>query len=201
MKRKQDIERFRRPELFLSDLVTASARGDLLDRSENARIFYRATVLAVDVFGGQLENPLGSGGVSHTVDGKSVSFKATVGPDNPKNSVKARIVNDGFDQFLSDELVRVFWPFFSEHDVMPVKPGEHVYVIFEDQDFQHGLWLTKVPGHENTNFFKGEDSYQTGDSSLASKFGDAPASSANLATDQVAGERLISTRLSKAFND
>ncbi len=200
MKRKQDIERFRRPELFLADLVTASARGDLLDRSENTRIFYRATVLAVDVLGGQLENPLGSGGVSHVIDKKTVSYRSIIGPENPKNSIKARIVNDGFDQFMGDDLVRTFWPFFSEHDIVPIKPGEHVYVLFEDQDFQHGLWLTKVPGHHNANYFKGESSYQVVDTSLASKFGDVPAGS-TLSTDVEAGERLISDRLSKAFND
>lgn len=200
MRRKQDIERFRRPELFLADLVTASARGDLLDRAENTRIFYRATVLAVDVLGGQLENPQGSGGVSHVVEKQTLSYKSTIGPTNPRNSIKARIVNDGLDQFMGDDLVRVFWPFFSEHDVMPVKPGEHVYVLFEDQDFQHGLWLTKVPGHHNANFFKGELGYQPADTSLASKFGDVPAGS-TLNTDNDAGERLISDRLAKAFND
>lgn len=200
MRKRQDIERFRRPELFLADLVTSSARGDLLERSENTRIFYRATVLAVDVLGGQLENPLGSGGVSHVIDNKTLSYKSIIGPTNPRNSIKARIINDGLDQFVGDDLVRVFWPFFSEHDVVPVKPGEHVYVLFEDQDFQHGLWLTKVSGHDGTNFFKGELGYQKIDDSLASKFGDVPAGN-TLNTDSVAGERLISDRLSKAFND
>ena len=46
---------FRRPELILADLVKSHAIG------KSNRIFYRATVLAVDEIGGRLQNEDGNG--------------------------------------------------------------------------------------------------------------------------------------------
>lgn len=158
--RYQTREKFRRPELILGDLLKSAAKGHLLDQETNVPFLFRAIVLAVDTVGGQLENATGTGTVSvKEKTGSVVSYKATVGPKNPKNSIKAKIISDGFDQFFSKDEIRTFWPFFGDHLSFPIKQHEHVYVFFEDKDFEHGLWLTKVSGHENLNFFNGTDSF------------------------------------------
>lgn len=194
-------EKFRKPELFFSEVIKKSARGSFVEKDENSRVFFRAVVAAVDVRGGLLENESGIGVVTHFIDGRSIDFRANIGPLNPKNSVKARILTDGFDQFVSDDRLRVFWPFFPEHVSVPVKPGEHVYVLFEDEGFEHGLWFSKVSGHESTNLFRGQDSFRNRSSeSLASLFGQADVSQAELDTDLAAGESLSENdRLSSLF--
>ena len=185
-------EKFRKPELFLSELLRKSAQGRLSERDDNSRVFYRAVVVAVDVNGGRLENSGGDGKLTHVIGGKAIDVPATVGPPNPRNSVKARIVTEGFDQFISDSRLRVFWPFFDEHVSIPIKPGEHVYVLFEDEGFQHGLWFSKVSGHENTNQFQGEKSYLKAGTGLAGLFPEttAPSSEPDLNTDIDASEVL-----------
>lgn len=191
--RPQYRERFRSPELFLSELLKKGAQGKFHERDENVPFLYRASVSAVDVLGGQLENPSGNGSVVHTIDGKDMSFSANVGPVNPRNSVKARIISDGFDQFIADDRLCVFWPFFPEHVSVPVKPGEHVYVMFEDADFQHGLWITKVPGQENLNFFRGQDAFSMNpENPLSEKFSDTKATQGEEhSDDRSAGESVI----------
>lgn len=192
-------DKFRRPEVFLGELLRKGAQGSFLERDENVPFLFRAVVAAVDVEGGKLENPDGAGSVKHTLDGNDFDVPANVGPSNPKNSLKARVISDGFDQFFHDDHLRVFWPFFPEHVALPVKPGEHVYVMFEDQDFQHGLWVSKVAGHEDVNYFRGQDSYKK-QTSLSSKFGDSPEES-SLNTDADAGEAKPDGRLAKLFGD
>lgn len=191
----QSKERFRRPEIFLRDLLKTSGQGRLLLREETVPFLFRATVIAIDVVGGKLENPDGSGTVTHVFDGKKVDVPAIVGVENPRNSIKARIITDGYDQFISDDRLRVFWPFYPEHISVPIKPGEHVYVTFEDSDTEHGLWFSKVPGHENLNFFRGQKSFkEEGEGSLSNKFDDTRQSDSEedaLNTDDQAGESEI----------
>jgi len=198
----QNPEKFRRPEQFLAELIAKSARGDLWDKSQNVQVWHRALVVAVDVIGGRLENPDGEGTVSHFMDGKNSEYPANVGPKNPRNSVKARIITKEFDQFFDDDSLRVFWPMFPEHDSIPIKPGEYVYVTFEDTNYEHGLWLGKVAGHENVNYFRGQDSFKTEDSSLASKFPDSPKLKEDPAdTDHDASGILSMNDKAKLFND
>jgi len=205
MARAQDIERFRRPEIFLSELINDHARGDIRNKSDHVQTWYRALVIAVDVFGARLENPDGEGFMTHVIDGKSVDTPATIGPVNPKNSVKARIISNEFDQFIGDDDLRVFWPMMPEHDSVPVKPGEHIYVTFEDESYEHGLWLGKVPGDENLNYFRGQDKYTLDEEGrLANSFGDAPPNPDVTAndTDKIAAGRLTNDgRLSRSFGD
>ena len=172
--RFQHRDKFRRPELFLAELINKSARGKFRETDESVPVLFRAIVYAVDVLGGQLENPDGSGGVEHkTAGGKTNKLPANVGPKNPKNAIKARIITDGFDQFLGDEKLRVFWPLFPEQAQVPIKPGEHVYVMFEDAKYLHGLWLGKYAGHEGVNFVPGSAQFKSpDDDTLASKFDD-----------------------------
>src|SRR3990167_1916861 len=163
---------------MLQEFLRKGAQGLFREKNEGVPFLYRAIVVAVDVEGGKLENPDGSGGVKHNVDGKKFDVDARVGPKNPPNSIKARILSDGLDKFSTDENLRVFWPFFPENISIPIKPGEHVYVTFEDSHQLHGLWITKVPGHVGMNYAPGKNFYKAVDQGqLASKFDDTQSSS------------------------
>lgn len=145
----------RRPELILSELL----KNSIYEKQE--RHYRRALVLAVDQNGGKLQNSNGSGfvdGIDST--GKNVKFNAAVGVENPANSIKARILTDSLDRLIDDNDTRVFWPMFPPDQLsLPIVPGEHVYVVFEGNGLNHGLWLSRVPGHDSANFFKGFESY------------------------------------------
>ncbi len=147
---------YRRPELILSELLQGAARGD-----SAIRHYYRAVVLAVDLDGGLLQNEAGVGGISFLDrDGQTRKFPALTGPDNPRGSVKARVLSDGLDRLVDDDDTRVFWPMFPQDQIgTPISPGEHVYVVFDGDELNHGLWLSRVPGHDSANSFRGEDSY------------------------------------------
>lgn len=172
---------FHRPEVFFAELMQKYVRGEFMERTEGTRVFHRALVVAVDVVGGRLENisPTDNDKVQHTLpNGQTVTVPANVGPTNPRNSIKARVLTDGQDQFYGDSKLRVFWPFMPEHFSVPIKPGEHAYVMFEDTGMTHGLWFGKVSGHEGLNFFPGIDSYKTeADDNLSSLFPDTSAGS------------------------
>ena len=198
-------DRFLRPELFLGELLRKGVQGAYREKDENVQVLYRALVAAVDVEGGKLENPSGAGKVTHVLDGRSFDVQATPGPINPRNSVKAKVISDGFDQFVHDENMRTFWPFFPEHDSIPIKPGEYVYVIFEDVRMEHGLWITKIPGMENVNYFKGSDVFSNSDNSnLSSRFSDTASvgdgsQDRDLNNDQSALESNQDSKLSDLF--
>ncbi|MHA2043940.1 MAG: hypothetical protein ACW99G_04060, partial [Candidatus Thorarchaeota archaeon] len=194
---------FRRPERFLADLLTKSARGELLEESDHTVIWQRALVLAVDVNGGMLENPDGSGHVEHIVGKTTVDIEARTGPTNPRNSIKARIISDAGDEFFSDEDLKVFWPMLPEHISVPIKPGEHVYITFEDIDAEHGLWFGKVPGHSNVNFFDGNESFQQAES-LADVYPDNPPnpeSDGFVDGNDAAGGRLVGKNKAALYKD
>ena len=187
----------------MAEVLSKSAQGELRDLSDNSLSLYRAVVVAVDVVGGKLENKKGVGKLHQRVGSKSYDVNATIGPDNPKNSVKARLITDGLDRFVHDDDIRTFWPFFPEHVSIPVKPGEYVYVMFEDNAFQHGLWLTKVPGHENVNVFKGSQSLTSSKSgSLMEMFSDTRSKSdtgERFDTDEAATESKRAGGLMRVF--
>jgi hypothetical protein len=188
--RFENPDKFARQELFLAELIRKSIQGSFNERDENVAFLHRALVVAVDTEGGKLENPEGGGKLTNVIDGKEVSVPAKIGPKNPANSVKARILTDGFDQFVGDDGLRVLWPFFPEHISLPIKPGEHVYVVFEDTNYEHGLWVTKIPGHSNVNFFKGSDAYKSQDPSLSDKFDDTRGASSpdDITSEKAAAE-------------
>ena len=142
--------------MILADLFGRAARHELDNDSE---IFYRATVLAVDLVGGMLQNENGNGTVSVTnPNGSKKSFNALIGPSNPRGSIKARVLTAGKDRFLDDADIKVFWPLLPHDQIgIPVSPGEHVYVIFEGKT--HGMWLSRISGHDSAGNFLGTDSY------------------------------------------
>ncbi len=150
---------YSRPELLLADVLRNAAIGV----HENDQHIVRAVVLAVDPVGGTLENPTGVGEYSaRSTGGNQVTLKATIGPSNPAGSVKARVLTDGRDRLYSDQEVRVFWAFHPQDQMsIPISPGEHVYVMFEGRDREHGLWMSRISGHDSAGVFKGSDSYTT----------------------------------------
>ena len=60
----------------------------------------------------------------------------------PRNSISAYIVSDGRGKFKRPY---IFYPFFSPHLCLPVKPGEQVWVIFETLRGGNslGYWITR----------------------------------------------------------
>lgn len=191
MTRSSIDERLRRPELVLSDLLKSAARGEVLTTDINPRVLHRAAVLAVDVEGGLLENESGTGSIV-CVDRVGIrrEYPAGLGPSNPRGSIRARVITRGRDRLEDDGQTGVYWPVFSaEQLALPVSVGEHVYVLFEDEQFEHGLWLSRVAGQDAANSFEGRTSYTlpTSRSSAADIFVDRPARYPQ--DDGFAGER------------
>lgn len=125
------------PNRIQSNLIRDYVDGNLDDYT----FLYRASVVKIDQLGGALEE----------------------NPPNPKNSIKARIITNARDKDLDDDELSVFWPLFP-HDVMPIKEGEHVYVLFEDSENKtHGLWIARIPEPsttDNPNLTPGIKKYQ-----------------------------------------
>lgn len=87
-------------------------------------------------------------------------------PENPlcpRGSILARVITDSRDSFITNEEdLTIFWPMFP-YDMMPIKEGEHVYIIFEDEKREHGLWLTRCPepaNVDNSNLTLGRTKYE-----------------------------------------
>lgn len=110
------------PSRILNNLISDYVSGEF----DKKKVFYRAEVVRVDNIGGSLEN------------------------NNPKGSIKAKIISNNYDLFTSEDNLKVFWPLFS-HDLMPIKESEHVYVVFEDEKKTHGLWITRIPEPNNVD--------------------------------------------------
>lgn len=160
-----------RPELFLSELIKKYAQDGFVKSDEYPEFLRRAVVVAIDVEGGHLQNPSGTGSVTHVVSGKRIEVTALKGPHNPPNSIKARVISESEDQFSDDAGLAVFWPLLPEHLLPPLKINEHCYVTSEDAQGEHGLWIGKVSGHDNVNFYDGVTSYERDDRPLTTAFG------------------------------
>jgi len=113
------------PERILNKLLRDYVEG----RLGNSPPIQKASVLQVDIVGASIAGP---------------DTDRPDEPPNPRNSVLARVITDSADRYTPDEQLPVFWPLFT-HDVLPIKEGEHVYVIFEDLEQTHGFWLGRVP--------------------------------------------------------
>jgi hypothetical protein len=193
-------DRFKFPDQILAETLTQSAREQGASKSDNPSVFKRALVVAVDVQGGKLQNPGGTGELTHLINNRPVKIKAIEGPLNPRNSIKARIITDGLDQFFDDDSLRIFYPM---QESASVKPGEHAIVMFEDSGGENGWWFGRVPGHEGANLALGEKSFsKAGQDSLASKFPDTAGAASpeeDLATDEAAGDSPPGGRLTSLF--
>ena len=101
---RHNVQRFRYPERFLAELIRSYVSGEFVSAIENVPMVRRALVLAVDLDGGRLENNDGLGEVVVDTPGSgNGSYRATVGVDNPPNTVRARIMTAG-----AAEPVRLF---------------------------------------------------------------------------------------------
>ena len=141
-----------RPTIVLSELLRKAYGDSLAERDQYSPFMFRALVIGVDPFGGRLENPQGipeGPEIKHDLRDENnnvlttYTIKTRIGPRNPMNSIKARILNIDNDEFVSDEDLRVYWPMWATEN-LPA-PGEIVYTVFEDQEMTHGLWVGKVP--------------------------------------------------------
>lgn len=99
-------------------------------RLDKGRILYRAVVVGVDTKGGQLESR----------------------PPNPPNSIRARVYTKGLDANTPDSALTIFYPFLPAHMSPPIDVGEHVYIMFEDEQKTNGVWLTTVPAFRDLNY-------------------------------------------------
>ena len=157
-------EKYRRPSISFTEMLKKGASGQYREKGEYSPFMFRAVVIAVDEKGAQLECPEGGPATKITM---SVSVRdtnnsllaqydvsPTLGPNNPKNSIRARIVSNNIDQVMDDDNLRTFWPMFPDAE-LPA-PGEQVYVVFEDEAMKHGLWINRVPTTETDkdNFIK-----------------------------------------------
>lgn len=73
----------------------------------------------------------------------------------PNNTAIIKLMSHAFSKDGDEEIV--CYPFFSSHLSMPLKPGEQVWVIFEDPDnlSQVGYWVSRIhePSHvEDLNY-------------------------------------------------
>lgn len=193
-------DRFKFPDQILAEVLTRDAREQGVEKGENPSVFKRALVVAVDVQGGKLQNPGGTGTLTHLINNRPAQIKAIDGPPNPRNSIKARIITDGYDQFIDDDSLRVFYPMMESASI---KPGEHALVMFEGSGGDSGWWFARVPGHEGANLSLGEKAFsKAGQDSLASKFPDTAGSAPpeeDLATDEAAAEAPSGGRLTNLF--
>lgn len=148
---------FRRPLIVLSDLLNNELGGQYVKKSDYVPFMFRALVYAVDLQGGRLSNPDGvtSAPITQTVRVNNVESTYTAIPTysdvpNPPDALRARIIIDNTDIFFNDSDLRTYWPLFP--GLQAPSPGQLVYVVFEDRDKSHGLWLANVPmDNDNTN--------------------------------------------------
>ena len=182
-------EKFRRPIISFMDMLARGASGAYRERGEYSRFMFKALVVAMDTVGGKLETPDGrpeGGSLVQNVqypNGKTDQYTVAnpqglvnFGPRNPKNSVKARIISSGADDFVDDDDLRVYWPLFPGVDNPTA--GEVVYVVFEDETLTHGLWLCRAPlnGELDTANQVLMPDEPEGKTSLNSSFGATPPS-------------------------
>ncbi len=92
----------------------------------------------------------------------------------PRNSLVVRIATAGEDKRSSGGML--CFPFFPPHMCFPVKPGEQVWVMFENPDGtpELGYWLCRVPEADfvdDLNYTHGDRKFflQTGEKSTSEK--------------------------------
>ena len=69
----------------------------------------------------------------------------------PVNSLLVRITSN--NEYKSSKKLAICYPLLSSHIMMPIKPGEQVWVISDNSDVSY--WLSRIPGDrisEDTNF-------------------------------------------------
>lgn len=124
------------PEQIIQRMILDYVEGRLGDAP---RIWYRAIVVDIDTQGGQFE----------------------LEPPNPPGAIRARVLTNGYNAATRPNDLPIFWPKNPFH-ITPIKEKEHVYVSFEDEERQHGLWHGRIPHSndvESQNFVNGVTPY------------------------------------------
>jgi hypothetical protein len=121
--------------------IDSNLRNDYIEGNlDDYGVLYRVLVVEIDLEGGNLD-------------------RDEEEPLNPPNSFRGRILTRSRDKFTEVEDLPIFWPLFS-HDIMPIKEGEHVYALFEDnEEKSHGLWIARIPEPsplDNVNVIPGD---------------------------------------------
>lgn len=139
------------PDRLQNNLVNDYISGDL----DEYGVIHRAVVVKIDTEGGQLPNP-----------------DKPEEPLNPPNSFLGRIITNSMDGGIDDEDdLPIFWP-MTPHDVYPIKEGEHVYVMLEDELGEHGVWLSRVSESQGSlNIQPGNKKYEENDQNDLSEVG------------------------------
>jgi len=134
--------------------------------------FVRALVTDV------LANPVQKGSTRKPV---SEYASKVAGDENlkhlPRNSIVVKILSNGESKSNGgDEGEVICYPFFSSHFSMPVKPGEEVWVMFEEYNppgrSAIGYWISRIhgPRHvEDVNYAYNRRTYKTSTSSAITK--------------------------------
>ncbi len=103
-------------ERIFFDMIRDYSTGEL----SNKTVFFRALVEGVDVQGGVFQTD----------------------PPCPPRSIRARVYTSGMDSFIPEDALPIYYPLFPN---VSVAPGEHVLVMFEDEQRSSGFWLNTVP--------------------------------------------------------
>jgi hypothetical protein len=112
--------------------------------------FQRAVVVSVAITNGDQEIIQSAGNLGLKITNEFIV---------PNTIIARRITNGADDNGTS---AGIFYPFFSSHMSMPVKPGETVWVIFDTPDVSAGYWMSRVHGStisENINYTHSDRSF------------------------------------------
>ena len=96
-----------------------------------------------------ISNPSNSEQFNYILENATNIQNVEIAPSMPRNCIVARMVS------RQGEL-RIFYPFFSPHVCLPVKPGEQIWVLYPTGDLSEtGYWIGRVTADlvaEDVNF-------------------------------------------------
>lgn len=173
MKRKT-LEDLRNPEYLYYRLFKEYADGKLTQR----RVLYRARVEQVDPVGGQLE----------------------ASPPNPRNSIRARVYTSGLDANIPSVALNIFHPLFPPEIAPPIEVGEHVYILFEDDNFSNGLWISPIGAYADQNYGNPDEKQNTQSTSADAFHGRQPNQQTVNVEQEYGGNSLESRRQENVRN-
>ena len=109
------------------------------------------SVVVADV----ISNPASVSGQIRIKMAKLVKSDPNIIANMPRNSILGILTDDNAGK--TETKYRLFFPFFSSHFAMPVKPGETVWVLFDKGGTTDGIgyWITRkhaVGGVEDLNY-------------------------------------------------
>ena len=128
MPQRRNADEALNTERVFFDMIRDYSDGNLGNKS----IFLRARVEGVDVNGGTFQTD----------------------PPCPPRSIRARVYSSGMDSFIPEEALPIYYPMLPN---ISVQPGEHVLVVFEDEQKTSGFWINKVPAFETDQNYANPD--------------------------------------------